>query len=140
MKNLLAALALALPFAGWAADVSLEVEGLDKSRLEGAQLMVAVFTEAGSWLRQPAVGLRFALTQAREGRITVLLKGLPEGPLAISLFQDTNANGKLDSNALGIPREPYGFSNNATGNFGPPKFEQALVTPVAGVPLRITLN
>ncbi|MEQ9468110.1 MAG: DUF2141 domain-containing protein [Ekhidna sp.] len=50
-------------------------------------------------------------------------KGLGEGFYAISIFQDENGNGKLDSNFMGIPTEPYAFSNNAKGMFGPPSFE-----------------
>ena len=137
---LFAAFAL-LPLSGHAADLTLEVEGLDASRLRGATLLVAVYTEPASWLRQPQAGRRFTLdTEAGSGKVTVVLKNLPDGPLAFSLFQDANANGRLDMNAMGLPVEPYGFSNNAAGNFGPPTFEQALLTPVAGVPVKVKLN
>ena len=130
-----------LPLSSHAADLTLEVEGLDASRLRGATLLVAVYTEPASWLRQPQAGRRFTLdTEAGSGKVTVVLKNLPDGPLAFSLFQDANANGRLDMNAMGLPVEPYGFSNNAAGNFGPPTFEQALLTPVAGVPVKVKLN
>jgi uncharacterized protein (DUF2141 family) len=46
-------------------------------------------------------------------------------PLAIAVFQDNDGNGKLTKSQMGIPREPYGFSNNARGILGPPKFKQA---------------
>lgn len=52
---------------------------------------------------------------------------LPTGHYAISVFRDTNGNGELDTNFFGIPTEPYGFSNNARGKFGPPSFEQCLI-------------
>ena len=39
---------------------------------------------------------------------------LPKGKYAISIFHDVNDNEKLNSNLLGIPKEPYGFSNNPT--------------------------
>jgi uncharacterized protein (DUF2141 family) len=29
---------------------------------------------------------------------------------------------------FGIPKEGYGFGNDATGTFGPPAFEKALIT------------
>lgn len=141
MKKTLALAALSvLPLCSQAADLTLEVEGLDTSRLQGATLMVAVFTEPATWLRQPKAGHRFALAPSANGKFSVVLKDLPEGPLALSLFQDANANGRLDMNAMGIPVEPYGFSNDAAGNFGPPKFEQAVLTPVAGTPVKIKLN
>lgn len=49
--------------------------------------------------------------------------GLKAGFYAVSIFQDENDNGKLDANFMGIPSEPYAFSNNAKGMFGPPSFK-----------------
>jgi uncharacterized protein (DUF2141 family) len=140
-QALATALFALLPLCSQAADVTLEVEGLDTSRLQGATLMVAVFTEPTGWLRQPQGGHRFVLEPgAAGGRFSVALKGLPDGPLALSLFQDANANGRLDMNAMGIPTEPYGFSNNASSGFGPPKFEQAVLTPASGATIKIRMN
>ena len=50
---------------------------------------------------------------------------LPEGEYAIALFVDTNKNSKIDKNFLGIPKEQFGFSNNAIGRLSAPSFEQA---------------
>lgn len=55
--------------------------------------------------------------------VTILFDNLPAGEYAFSIFQDVNDNGVLDTNLFGIPREPWGFSNNARGRFGPPDFE-----------------
>lgn len=46
------------------------------------------------------------------------------GVYAVALFHDENANGHLDTNALGIPTEGFGFSNNPTLYFGPPHLSQ----------------
>jgi uncharacterized protein (DUF2141 family) len=50
---------------------------------------------------------------------------LPFGNYAIAVYHDKNVNGELDSNLLGIPKEAYGFSNNARGRFGPASWEDA---------------
>ncbi len=57
-------------------------------------------------------------------------EGDAPGPrqLAISAHHDRNENGELDKNLIGIPTEPYGFSNNPKRGYGPPTFEQAVVT------------
>lgn len=55
-------------------------------------------------------------------------KGIPYGTYAIKLYHDKNGNGKLDMNFMGIPNEPYGFSNNAREEFGPTKWEDAKFT------------
>ncbi|WP_317168907.1 DUF2141 domain-containing protein [Lunatibacter salilacus] len=40
--------------------------------------------------------------------------------------------GKLRTNALGIPRDGFGFSNDTMGTFGPPSFEKAAFKVTAG--------
>lgn len=74
------------------------------------------------------------LHTARAGGSTVRLRvaGSAPGTYAIKVFHDVNDNGKLDTNWLGIPTEPYGFSNDAMGMFGPPSFEQASFKVGAG--------
>ena len=52
-------------------------------------------------------------------------KKLAHRTYAIAVFHDLNSNGKLDKNALGLPLEPYGFSNNARNTFSAPSFSQA---------------
>jgi uncharacterized protein (DUF2141 family) len=56
---------------------------------------------------------------------TIVLKKLPEGNYAIAIFQDLNGNGLLDKRGMGVPAEPFGFSNDARGKYGPPKFKNA---------------
>ncbi|MDH5394309.1 MAG: DUF2141 domain-containing protein [Gammaproteobacteria bacterium] len=51
------------------------------------------------------------------------LQDLEPGDYAIKLFHDVNGNAELDSSVFGVPKEPYGFSNNARGRFGPPSYE-----------------
>lgn len=74
--------------------------------------------------------------QMREGAISTeggqspsaVFTGLPPGDYALTVFQDVNANRKLDTNLIGIPSEPYGFSQNAMGNMGPPDFTAAAIS------------
>ena len=50
---------------------------------------------------------------------------LPPGTYAIGIFHDANLNNRLDNYFFGVPREQYGFSNNARGFMGPPSFDDA---------------
>ena len=50
---------------------------------------------------------------------------LPNGIYAIGISVDSNKNNILDTNFFGMPKEQFGFSNNAFGRFGPPSFESA---------------
>lgn len=60
--------------------------------------------------------------------VRVRFEGVQEGDVALKLFHDVDGNGKLDTNWMGIPKEPYGFSNDAMGTFGPPSWEQARIS------------
>jgi len=61
--------------------------------------------------------------EVKEGTISVSFEDVAIGTYAIAVFQDKDTDGKLDSNLFGAPTEPYGFSNNVYGRFGPPDFE-----------------
>jgi uncharacterized protein (DUF2141 family) len=55
--------------------------------------------------------------------VAYTFKNVPFGTYAIAIFHDTNSNGMLDKNFLGIPKEGCAFSNNVFGTFGPPDFK-----------------
>ncbi|MEZ5896145.1 MAG: DUF2141 domain-containing protein [Parvularculaceae bacterium] len=48
------------------------------------------------------------------------------GEFAIVVYHDENANRKFDKNGLGIPKEPFGISNDPAIKFGPPPIDKAL--------------
>lgn len=62
------------------------------------------------------------------------------GRYAISVFQDVNGDGELNANLLTIPTEPYGFSNNARGKFGPVKFKDAAFAVPADGEVRLGIT
>ena len=65
------------------------------------------------------------LEQAVEGALTITAEDLAPGEYAIRIMHDVNGNDKLDANFVGMPTEPYAFSNNARGMFGPATWEDA---------------
>ena len=64
---------------------------------------------------------------------------LPDGKYAIGIFVDANYNNKMDRNFFGIPKEQYGFSNDAKGSFGPPSFKDASFNVSGDMKLKINL-
>lgn len=62
------------------------------------------------------------------------------GNVALAAYQDLNNDGTLNRSSFGMPTEPYGFSNNARGQFGPPSFEQASVQVAPNTTVEIELN
>ena len=64
---------------------------------------------------------------------------LPNGTYAIGLFVDANYNNEMDRNIFGVPKEQFGFSNDARGSFGPPSFKEASFTVSGDMKLDINL-
>ena len=64
--------------------------------------------------------------KARAGTVEFRVPNVKPGSYAIAVFHDLNGNTKLDRNFIGLPSEPYGFSNDV-GRRGIPSFEGALV-------------
>lgn len=44
------------------------------------------------------------------------------GDYAVAVYHDENGNGKMDKRVFGIPKEPYGFSNNFKPVMAAPRF------------------
>ena len=51
---------------------------------------------------------------------------LNKGIYSVKIYIDKNYNNKFDFNIFGLPKEQYGFSNDAMNLFGAPDFEKAL--------------
>ena len=59
-------------------------------------------------------------------KCSVVFKDLKNGQYAIRFIHDEDQNEELDTNFLGIPKEGFGFSNDAMGKFGPKDFSEWL--------------
>jgi uncharacterized protein (DUF2141 family) len=99
--------------------LTIEVDGFDNDK---GQLVLGLCNKKEKFLKEFAYG---DVVMIKNKKATVVFKNLPSGEYAISLFHDVNSNNTLDKNMFGIPSEDYGFSNNAKGAFGPPKYEDA---------------
>jgi len=97
--------------------VTLEFTGVV---INGGSVYVAVYdsTEA---VRNDEPCRRFRLEPTNTA-ISVETQ-LNEGYYRISVFQDENGNGRLDTGLFGIPKEPFGISNYS-GRGIPGKFEK----------------
>jgi uncharacterized protein (DUF2141 family) len=108
------------PETGSSAALEVRFLGLES---DAGRVACALFEDRESFdsSEAPARGDRLLL---EAGRARWMLE-LPYGDYAIKAFHDLNDNGTLDRNALEIPSEPYGFSNDARGRLGPPRWEEA---------------
>jgi uncharacterized protein (DUF2141 family) len=109
--------------SGGKATLILKVTGL---RSEKGQVKIAVFNSSEKWLSEQPI--YSSTINVDSQTVTWRINDVPYGDYGVAVFHDENSNGKMDKNVLGIPLEPYGFSNNVRVTFGPPKWEEAKFT------------
>ena len=102
----------------------------------GGTIYAAVFDTADGYRKN--VPFRSLALQPASPVVEAIVT-LPPGEYVFSLYQDLNSNGKLDTNFIGIPREPVGISNY-DGKGPPGGFERQKVRiPAGGMTLEIRL-
>lgn len=65
---------------------------------------------------------RASIINIKDKQAIAVFDSLEPGNYAVKAFHDENNNDDFDTNFLGIPKEDYGFSNNARGFFGQPSW------------------
>lgn len=85
---------------------------------------VGIFKNEETFLKEATIG---KIVKANAGEIKVVFENVPAGTYAVSVIHDENENGELDSGFFGIPKEGFGFANDAMGTFGPPSFQKASI-------------
>ncbi|BBN80794.1 hypothetical protein PA25_07790 [Pseudoalteromonas sp. A25] len=104
-----------------AKDLTVTVSGINE--IKGA-VNVAVYNSAQSLKRYQA--WRTMTIPATARSVSVVLPDVPDGEYGFMVYHDVDSNGKLGRNFIGIPNEPYGFSNDPR-LMGPPNFEQLAI-------------
>ncbi len=119
---------------GEGANLRITVENLKNAK---GQVIIALFASKEDFLKKPigeaAVEIRDDLTGETE------FNDLPAGTYAVAAYHDKNGNGDLDT-FLVVPREDYGFSNNARSPFGPPSFKSASLEIADAEDVHITIR
>lgn len=85
-------------------------------------IRVALFNSENDFLKQP---IESKVVKASATETNVVFDNLKPGEYAVSVIHDVNENKELDKGFMGIPQEPYGFSNDARGKFGPPSYVES---------------
>jgi len=113
------ALAGSLASSVGAADLTVNIDQIRKAT---GKVMLNVLQNEAQMAGTEAPYASIMLPPKASG-VSFTLHGLTAGNWGVQVMHDENGNGELDSNLLGIPKEPWAFSNNATGKFGPPKWQ-----------------
>ncbi|WP_298765184.1 DUF2141 domain-containing protein [uncultured Polaribacter sp.] len=99
--------------------ITVNITGLASNK---GKVLLALYNKQENFLNKRFKG---GMSKITDKKATYVFEGVVKGEYAISFFHDENNNNKMDTNFVGIPKEDYGCSNNATGFVGPPKYKDA---------------
>ncbi len=116
--------------------VTLIVE-IEVTKHNNGQIAFALFDAADKFLKIP---IRSDAKAVKNNKVIVEFDDIPKGNYSFSYYHDLNSNGELDTNFMGVPKEPYGFSNDQKGGFGPPSFEEAMIRIDKNTRLKLTIK
>ncbi len=116
--------------------VDVTVKGINVKK--GGIVKIGLYKKDGfPELGKELIGENVKVTKSE---IEVSFKDVPVGIYAIAIIQDKNSDGEHNTNLFGAPTEPYGFSNNVYGRFGPPDFEDVSFEVKNGEKVLLTVN
>jgi uncharacterized protein (DUF2141 family) len=108
--------------------LTIDVAGL---RYVKGQICVSVFNSSQGFPTQGVNAVRKQCVKTTDRQMTIQFEGLSSGTYAVAVLHDENNDNQANRNALGIPTEGFGFSQNPRIFTGPPRFSDAAVL-VAG--------
>ena len=118
MKTIAYVLAMLVTSSSFAAELVIKIKNV---KHDASTIYIAIFANEENW---PDGEPFRALSTPAETDVTTVSVEIPEGTYAVSVYQDINGNGQMDYNALRMPKEPWGVSNDAPARFGPPKWKR----------------
>ena len=104
-------------------EIRINVSGIKKVK---GQITCSIYNDPNTFLKRGVKAMRKVVEAPSKDGVTCIFKDVTPGEYAITVTHDKNANNKMDNNFLGIPREPWGVSNNARPTFRAPRWEEAV--------------
>jgi len=113
-------------------NATIEINGII---VNGGSVYVAVYSNENDYKAEKPF-IKFILSPVNS-KISHSLE-LPNGEYVVSVFQDTNSNGNLDTNFFDIPSEPIGKTNYSLR--GAPGGFNKLKTPINNNSTKLIVN
>ncbi len=136
LRFILALIGVLLACPALAGSVTITIENAETA---AGKIMVSL-VQGEAEFKGEASPIAALTRRAIAGPMGFVFKDLPDGEYALQIMHDVNDNDELDSNFIGMPTEPWAFSNNATGNMGPPAWRDVKFLIQGDVEQSIRLN
>lgn len=101
-------------------NIVVEIDNIEKN---SGNIYVGLFNSKKTFRKVNQV-YKYKIVEPVDEKATVVLEDVPFSEYAVVIYQDFNGNKKFDQNFIGIPKEPFGFSNNFIVRKSAPKYKQ----------------
>jgi uncharacterized protein (DUF2141 family) len=100
--------------------LTIKISNIEKIK---GEIKVGVFNTDHHFLKEGSEIKTYSIKVDKNTAI-LTITDLPKGDYAVSIFHDENSDNKMNTNFIGIPKEPYGFSNNIKPKMSAPKYKE----------------
>jgi uncharacterized protein (DUF2141 family) len=112
---------LLLPVTVLAGDLVVTVSGVSSDQ---GEIGCALF-RSGDGFPMDSSKAESLWIKAKPGTVECRFANVEPGGYAIAVSHDLNGNRKTDTNFVGMPKEPWGVSNDVRPKFRAPRFDEA---------------
>lgn len=116
-----------------ATSLTVAVSGIES---DDGEIGCALYRSADGFPMEPAKATQQWHPAEKRG-VECRFDGLEPGAYALAVSHDFNGNRETDTNFVGIPKEPWGVSNNVRPFMRAPTFEEAQVRLDGNAPVEI---
>lgn len=92
-----------------------------------AVLRIAFYKKENKFPDEGKFAFAKEIKPTKTGETILSFTDIPAGEYALAIYQDSNNNKKLDTNMVGYPKEPFGFSQNIKPKFSAPAYDECKV-------------
>jgi len=104
-----------------------------------SNIRIGIFDKHGTFLKEASV-FKGYIIPVKKTTERIVINDLPKGEYAFIIYQDKDSNGKLNENAIGVPKEPFVFSNNVRPKFSKPTFEECKFSLTSDRVIKVRLD
>ena len=127
-------------FTGFASNenpqLTIEIQNIENVK---GNIRIGIFNNSEKFLKQGSTFKSYVIA-VKGTTETIIIDDLPKGEYAFMLYHDKNSDGKLNQNILGIPKEPFAFSNNVKPKLSKPTFEQCKFLLQNNIKVQVSLG
>ena len=115
--------------------LTIKISNIEKIK---GEIKVGVFNTDTNFLKEGHAIKNYSI-KVENSTAVLTITDLPKGEYAITIYHDQNSDNECNRNFIGIPKEPYGFSNNVKPKMSAPKYEDCKFTFLENKTLLINL-